>query len=91
MLDVRVPQGRGACAGAPLPACTHVRHAAHARCTHLPAGVGHLYVHVVADNTPARELYCSRCGFEVEAEESESYARMLQRPRRMLLGKQLAK
>lgn len=53
------------------------------------AGVEYLYVHVVADNAPALELYRSGCAFEVEAEESEAYARALQRPRRMLLVKQL--
>lgn len=54
-----------------------------------PSGVEYLYVHVVADNSPALELYRNVCGFEVEAQEAEGYARALQRPRRMLLVKQL--
>ena len=36
-------------------------------------GVSDLYVHVVADNTPALELYL-RCGFQVESEESKNLA-----------------
>lgn len=51
-------------------------------------GVEHLYVHVVADNTPAHRLYLG-LGFEQEAEESEGFARALQRPRRLLLHKQV--
>jgi hypothetical protein len=49
------------------------------------AGVEHLYVHVVADNMAAITLYCQRCGFEVEKEETEAFARQLNRPRRLLL------
>lgn len=45
-------------------------------------------MHVVADNTPARNLYLS-LGFEMEAEESEQFAHALRRPRRLLLHKQL--
>lgn len=45
-----------------------------------------LYVHVVWDNGAAVELYRG-CGFEVEQEESESVARSLNRPRRLLLHK----
>ena len=52
-------------------------------------GVRHLYVHVVADNTAAGALY-ARMGFEVEAEETESQARGLGRPRRKILHKALA-
>lgn len=54
----------------------------------LLAGVEHLYVHVVADNTPAHNLYLS-LGYEQEAEETEAFARALRRPRRLLLHKQL--
>jgi ribosomal protein S18 acetylase RimI-like enzyme len=53
------------------------------------AGVRHLYVHVVADNTSAESLYTG-CGFEVESEESEAYAHGLRRPRRKILHKQLS-
>jgi ribosomal protein S18 acetylase RimI-like enzyme len=52
------------------------------------SGVEHLYVHVVADNAPAKRLY-ERLGFAVEAEESEGYARSLSRPRRLILHKRL--
>lgn len=51
-------------------------------------GVEHMYVHVVADNAPAAQLY-RRLGFEREAQESEAFARALRRPRRLLLHKQL--
>jgi len=47
-----------------------------------------LYVHVVFENRAAVELY-RRCGFEVEQEESESIARSLNRPRRLLLHKRV--
>ncbi|KAG2435258.1 hypothetical protein HXX76_007336 [Chlamydomonas incerta] len=53
-------------------------------------GVEWLYVHVVADNQPAVALYCGAMGFEVEQAESEGYARSLQRPRRLILAKQLS-
>ncbi|PNW86390.1 hypothetical protein CHLRE_02g084550v5 [Chlamydomonas reinhardtii] len=53
-------------------------------------GVQWLYVHVVADNQPAVKLYCEAMGFEVEQAESEGYARSLQRPRRLILAKELA-
>lgn len=53
------------------------------------AGVSDLYVHVVADNIPARCLYEKRCGFLMEQEESESMARALNRPRRLLLRQSL--
>lgn len=52
------------------------------------AGVEHLYVHVVADNTPAHNLYL-RAGYEQEAEETEAFAHSLRRPRRLILHKQL--
>lgn len=51
-------------------------------------GVQHLYVHVVADNAPAKQLY-QRLGYQVESEESEGFARSLNRPRRLILQKQL--
>ncbi|EFJ45206.1 hypothetical protein VOLCADRAFT_106017 [Volvox carteri f. nagariensis] len=51
------------------------------------AGVQWLYVHVVANNTPAVALYCNALGFQVEQSESEGYARALQRPPRLLLAK----
>ena len=45
----------------------------------------------VHDNAPAIQLYRSPAlGFEVESEESEAFARGLQRPRRLLLTKSLA-
>eukprot|EP00850_Spirogloea_muscicola_P015914 SM000126S26290 [mRNA] locus=s126:62031:63543:+ [translate_table: standard] len=47
-------------------------------------GASDMYVHVVADNLPARLLY-ERCGFAIEEEESASTARLLMRPRRLLL------
>jgi ribosomal protein S18 acetylase RimI-like enzyme len=53
-------------------------------------GVQHMYVHVVADNRAARQLYIDQCGFQVEQEESEAYARGLNRPRRLLLWRPLA-
>ena len=53
------------------------------------AGVKHLYVHVVADNRPALQLYCQSCRFEVEAEESPGQAQLLSRPKRLLLHRQL--
>jgi ribosomal protein S18 acetylase RimI-like enzyme len=43
-----------------------------------------MYVHVVADNVAAAALYEGQ-GYSQEAEESESYARALRRPRRRLL------
>ncbi|KXZ43502.1 hypothetical protein GPECTOR_88g445 [Gonium pectorale] len=54
-------------------------------------GVEQLYVHVVADNAPAVGLYCGSMGFQVEQTESEGFARSLQRPRRLLLAKQLVR
>jgi ribosomal protein S18 acetylase RimI-like enzyme len=53
-------------------------------------GVQHMYVHVAADNTAARQLYIEQCGFRVEQEESEGFARALNRPRRLLLWRPLA-
>lgn len=41
-------------------------------------------MHVEACNTAAEALYRT-CGFDVEAEESEGYARALNRNRRLLL------
>ncbi|KAG2494066.1 hypothetical protein HYH03_007709 [Edaphochlamys debaryana] len=61
----------------------------HAETVARRQGVEWLYVHVVADNTPAVRLYCNAMGFQVEQEESEAYARSLQRPRRLLLAKGL--
>jgi ribosomal protein S18 acetylase RimI-like enzyme len=52
-------------------------------------GVEALYVHVVVDNGPAMALYKNSLGFELEAEESESFAHSLNRPRRQLLFKRL--
>lgn len=52
-------------------------------------GVEALYVHVVADNEPAIALYTDSLGFNVEAEESASFAHSLNRPRRKLLFKRL--
>jgi hypothetical protein len=49
-----------------------------------------LYVHVVHDNMPAVHLYTTKAGFSIEAEESSNTARSLDRPRRLLLCKQLA-
>lgn len=53
------------------------------------AGVQHLYVHVEASNSPAAALYLGS-GFDVESEESEGYARALNRNRRLLLHRRLA-
>eukprot|EP00897_Mesotaenium_endlicherianum_P002424 jgi/Mesen1/2209/ME000152S01295 len=47
-------------------------------------GVEHLYVHVIADNTTAKDLYV-RCGFDLEQEETSEIAHLLARPRRLLL------
>jgi ribosomal protein S18 acetylase RimI-like enzyme len=52
-------------------------------------GVRHLYVHVVASNEPALRLYENQCGFEIEQREDESFARALNRPRRLLLHREL--
>jgi ribosomal protein S18 acetylase RimI-like enzyme len=52
-------------------------------------GVEHLYVHFIHSNTPAQSLYVQHCGFEFEAEEKEATARALNRPRRVLLHKNL--
>lgn len=52
-------------------------------------GVQHLYVHVAVDNPPAMDLYQRACGFELEAEEDENFARALNRPRRLLLHQAL--
>eukprot|EP00878_Enallax_costatus_P041991 GHUV01048935.1.p2 GENE.GHUV01048935.1~~GHUV01048935.1.p2 ORF type:complete len:182 (+),score=35.88 GHUV01048935.1:1117-1662(+) len=54
----------------------------------LDMGVQHMYVHVIYDNTAAQRLYNS-LGYEQETEETESFARALRRPRRLLLHKQL--
>lgn len=51
------------------------------------AGVKDLYVHVVRDNAAAIGLYIDKCGFEIESEEGAEFARILQRPRRLLLHK----
>ncbi|GLI59793.1 hypothetical protein VaNZ11_001757 [Volvox africanus] len=59
----------------------------HAEDVARGSGVEWLYVHVVADNTPAVGLYCNTFGFQVEQSESEGFARSLQRPRRLLLAK----
>ncbi|GIL53141.1 hypothetical protein Vafri_8812 [Volvox africanus] len=59
----------------------------HAEDVARRSGVEWLYVHVVADNTPAVGLYCNTFGFLVEQSESEGFARSLQRPRRLLLAK----
>jgi hypothetical protein len=51
-------------------------------------GASDLYVHVADDNAPAEELYLS-CGFGEEAREQEAVARLLNRPRRILLHRRL--
>lgn len=51
-------------------------------------GIEDLYVHVVAENQPARELYRT-CGFAFEQEETAASARLLCRPRRLLLRNHL--
>lgn len=48
-------------------------------------GVQHLYVHARLRNTGAIAMYARQCGFEVEARETESTARRLGRPPRVLL------
>ena len=52
-------------------------------------GVQHMYVHVVADNAPAKHLYEAQCGFTTEQEEADAFARALNRPRRLLLHRAL--
>ena len=47
-----------------------------------------MYVHVVHSNTAAVALY-QAAGYTVESQESENTARALQRPRRLLLCKEL--
>ncbi len=47
-----------------------------------------LYVHVVANNQAAMTLY-TKGGFLYEKEETVSHARMLSRPRRLLLHKRI--
>lgn len=47
-------------------------------------GITDLYVHVVADNEPARKLYI-KSGFTYESDEPASQARLRDRPRRILL------
>jgi ribosomal protein S18 acetylase RimI-like enzyme len=56
----------------------------------LSKGVTHLYTHVIADNAAAVGLYVQQCQFLVEQEESESFARALNRPRRLLLYQALS-
>ncbi|CAK9279398.1 unnamed protein product [Sphagnum jensenii] len=51
-------------------------------------GVTDLYVHVVANNQAAMMLY-TKGGFLYEKEETVSHARMLSRPRRLLLHKRI--
>ena len=51
-------------------------------------GVLHLYVHVEAENSAARRLY-HECGFSQEQAEAGSTARMLNRPRRLLLHRSI--
>lgn len=51
-------------------------------------GVEHMYVHVIHDNIAAQQLY-SGLGYEQETQETETFARALRRPRRLLLHKQL--
>jgi ribosomal protein S18 acetylase RimI-like enzyme len=53
-------------------------------------GIEHLYVHFIHSNTPARSLYIDHCGFQFEAEEKEATARALNRPRRVLLHKNVS-
>jgi ribosomal protein S18 acetylase RimI-like enzyme len=52
-------------------------------------GVEHLYVHVEAENEPARKLYMVDCDFQLEQEETEAHARLRSRNRRLLLWKPL--
>lgn len=56
----------------------------------LRQGARYMYVHVIASNTPALELYTKRGGYSVEEAETEAFARALDRPRRLLLFKDLA-
>ncbi len=51
-------------------------------------GVTDLYVHVVANNQAAMMLY-TKGGFLYEKEETVLHARMLSRPRRLLLHKRI--
>jgi len=55
----------------------------------LELGIQDLYVHFIHSNTAARSLYIDHCGFQFEAEEKEATARALNRPRRVLLHKNL--
>lgn len=54
----------------------------------MNSGVSDLYVHVVVDNTSARQLY-EKAGFIYENEETVKDARSMSRPRRYLLRAQL--
>ena len=51
-------------------------------------GVSDLYVHVVAENAPALQLYLN-CGFEVESEESKKLAATHNHEPRLLLHQTL--
>ena len=53
------------------------------------AEVEYLYVHVVAENEAAVALYVDLLGFQLESEETASFAHSLGRPRRKLLCKRL--
>lgn len=68
--------------------CSRVCHG-YTDASMLSTGVQFLYVHVAQDNTAAVQLYSIHCGFEQEQKESESYARALSRPSRLLLRKQI--
>ena len=75
--------------GAHAHACMHAGAWAHpAADSNVLAAPARRAVHVEASNGPAAALYLSS-GFEVEAEESEGYARALNRNRRLLLHRQL--
>tara|TARA_B100000674_G_C37741486_1_gene869089 strand:- start:603 stop:947 length:345 start_codon:yes stop_codon:yes gene_type:complete len=61
---------------------------AHAEARAREEGVSDLYVHVVAENAPALQLYLN-CGFEVESEESKKLAATHNHEPRLLLHQTL--
>ena len=52
-------------------------------------GVRQLYVHVAVDNESAMALYQTQGHFEVEQKENVNIARSLNRPRRLLLTREV--